>query len=47
MAIGTAGYTAMFAVKAIERDGSPGEGPVVVTGALAAPGRSHRTWPRI
>ena len=34
MAIGTAGYTAMLCVMALERHGiAPGDGPVVVTGA--------------
>ena len=34
MAIGTAGYTAMLSVMALERHGiTPGRGPVVVTGA--------------
>ncbi|MCY6382790.1 MDR family oxidoreductase [Hoeflea prorocentri] len=34
MAIGTAGYTAMLCVMALERHGvTPGDGPVVVTGA--------------
>jgi acrylyl-CoA reductase (NADPH) len=39
MAIGTAGYTAMLAVMALERAGiSPGRGPVVVTGAAGGVG---------
>ena len=34
MAVGTAGYTAMLSVMALERNGiTPGSGPVVVTGA--------------
>jgi acrylyl-CoA reductase (NADPH) len=39
MAIGTAGYTAMLAVMALERHGiAPGRGPVVVTGAAGGVG---------
>jgi acrylyl-CoA reductase (NADPH) len=39
MAIGTAGYTAMLAVIALERHGlSPDKGPVVVTGAVGGLG---------
>ncbi len=39
MAIGTAGYTAMLCVMALERHGvSPGEGPVLVTGAAGGVG---------
>jgi acrylyl-CoA reductase (NADPH) len=39
MAIGTAGYTAMLAVMALERAGlAPGRGPVVVTGAAGGVG---------
>jgi acrylyl-CoA reductase (NADPH) len=39
MAIGTAGYTAMLAVMALERQGlRPGNGPVVVTGASGGVG---------
>src|SRR5271170_1465049 len=39
MAIGTAGYTAMLAVMALERAGlNPGRGPVVVTGAAGGVG---------
>ena len=39
MAIGTAGYTAMLAVMALERHGlSPAHGPVVVTGAAGGVG---------
>jgi acrylyl-CoA reductase (NADPH) len=39
MAIGTAGYTAMLAVMALERSGlSPARGPVVVTGAAGGVG---------
>src|SRR5215470_13368823 len=39
MAIGTAGYTAMLAVMALERHGvTPGSGPVVVTGAAGGVG---------
>jgi acrylyl-CoA reductase (NADPH) len=39
MAIGTAGYTAMLAVMALERAGvTPGRGPVVVTGAAGGVG---------
>ncbi|MCU0885260.1 MAG: oxidoreductase [Beijerinckiaceae bacterium] len=39
MAIGTAGYTAMLAVLALERQGlKPGDGPVVVTGAAGGVG---------
>jgi acrylyl-CoA reductase (NADPH) len=39
MAIGTAGYTAMLAVMALERQGlSPDQGPVVVTGAAGGVG---------
>lgn len=39
MAIGTAGYTAMLAVLALERYGiAPGQGPVVVTGASGGVG---------
>jgi acrylyl-CoA reductase (NADPH) len=39
MAIGTAGYTAMLAVMAIERHGvTPASGPVVVTGAAGGVG---------
>ena len=38
MAIGTAGYTAMLCVMALERYGiRPGDGPVVVTGAAGIP----------
>ena len=39
MAIGTAGYTAMLAVMALERHGiSPDRGPVIVTGAAGGVG---------
>ena len=39
MAIGTAGYTAMLAVMALERHGlKPDQGPVVVTGAAGGVG---------
>jgi acrylyl-CoA reductase (NADPH) len=39
MAIGTAGYTAMLSVMALERAGiTPGRGPVVVTGAAGGVG---------
>ena len=39
MAIGTAGYTAMLCVLALERQGmAPGQGPVVVTGAAGGVG---------
>jgi acrylyl-CoA reductase (NADPH) len=39
MAIGTAGYTAMLCVMALERQGmAPGQGPVVVTGAAGGVG---------
>jgi acrylyl-CoA reductase (NADPH) len=39
MAIGTAGYTAMLAVLALERHGlKPGDGPVLVTGASGGVG---------
>ena len=39
MAIGTAGFTAMLAILALERHGlSPGSGPVVVTGAAGGVG---------
>ena len=39
MAIGTAGYTAMLAVLALEKHGlTPGDGPVVVTGAAGGVG---------
>lgn len=39
MAIGTAGYTAMLSVLALERQGiQPGQGPVVVTGAAGGVG---------
>src|SRR5258708_9284389 len=39
MAIGTAGYTAMLAVLALERHGlKPAHGPVVVTGAAGGVG---------
>ena len=39
MAIGTAGYTAMLCVMALERYGiKPGDGPVVVTGAAGGVG---------
>src|SRR6204780_3941580 len=39
MAIGTAGYTAMLAVMALERGGlSPARGPIVVTGAAGGVG---------
>jgi acrylyl-CoA reductase (NADPH) len=39
MAIGTAGYTAMLCVLALERHGvKPGSGPVVVTGAVGGVG---------
>jgi acrylyl-CoA reductase (NADPH) len=39
MAIGTAGYTAMLAIMALERHGlTPGSGPVVVTGAAGGVG---------
>src|SRR6267378_8293913 len=39
MAVGTAGYTAMLAVMALERHGiSPDRGPVVVTGAAGGVG---------
>ncbi len=39
MAIGTAGYTAMLAVMALEKHGlTPASGPVVVTGAAGGVG---------
>jgi acrylyl-CoA reductase (NADPH) len=39
MAIGTAGYTAMLSVMALERAGiTPGRGPVIVTGAVGGVG---------
>src|SRR5262249_59294650 len=39
MAIGTAGYTAMLAVMALERHGlTPDHGPIVVTGAAGGGG---------
>src|SRR5271163_3676257 len=39
MAIGTAGYTAMLSVMALERAGiTPGRGPVIVTGAAGGVG---------
>lgn len=39
MAVGTAGYTAMLSVLALERHGlTPGDGPVVVTGAAGGVG---------
>ena len=39
MAIGTAGYTAMLAVLALERNGvTPSKGPVIVTGAAGGVG---------
>ena len=39
MAIGTAGYTAMLAVMALERHGvTPDHGPVLVTGAAGGVG---------
>ena len=39
MAIGTAGYTAMLAVMALERQGlEPGRGPMIVTGAAGGVG---------
>ena len=39
MAIGTAGYTAMLAVMALERHGlTPASGPLVVTGAAGGVG---------
>ncbi len=39
MAVGTAGYTAMLCVLALERNGvTPGNGPVVVTGAAGGVG---------
>ncbi|MGE0502705.1 MAG: MDR family oxidoreductase [Rhizobiaceae bacterium] len=39
MAIGTAGYTAMLALMALERHGiTPGRGPIVVTGAAGGVG---------
>lgn len=39
MAIGTAGYTAMLCVLALERNGlAPGDGPVLVTGAAGGVG---------
>jgi acrylyl-CoA reductase (NADPH) len=39
MAVGTAGYTAMLAVMALERNGvTPAKGPVVVTGAAGGVG---------
>ena len=39
MAVGTAGFTAMLAVMALERQGlRPGEGPVLVTGAAGGVG---------
>ena len=41
MAIGTAGYTAMLAVMALERHGvTPSSGPIAVTGLLVASGPS-------
>ena len=43
MAIGTAGYTAMLCVLALERHGvTPGDGEVLVTGAPAASARGDR-----
>ncbi|MEO1456260.1 MAG: alcohol dehydrogenase catalytic domain-containing protein, partial [Pseudomonadota bacterium] len=39
MAVGTAGFTAMLAVMALERHGlAPGQGPVLVTGAAGGVG---------
>ena len=39
MAIGTAGYTAMLAVMALEHHGvTPGQGPIAVTGAVGGVG---------
>ena len=39
MAVGTAGYTAMLAIMALERHGvTPGQGPVLVTGAAGGVG---------
>jgi acrylyl-CoA reductase (NADPH) len=38
MAIGTAGFTAMLAVLALERHGIPARGPVIVTGAAGGVG---------
>lgn len=39
MAVGTAGYTAMLSVMALERHGvSPGDGPILVTGAAGGVG---------
>jgi acrylyl-CoA reductase (NADPH) len=39
MSVGTAGYTAMLAILALERHGlSPGDGPVLVTGAAGGVG---------
>ena len=39
MAIGTAGYTAMLAMLALERNGvTPGKGPILVTGAAGGVG---------
>jgi acrylyl-CoA reductase (NADPH) len=41
MAIGTAGYTAMLSVLALERSGvQPGDGEVLVTGASGGVGTS-------
>jgi len=54
MAIGTAGFTAAMSVDALERGGlSPGDGPVLVTGAAGGvgstavailAGRGHEVW---
>ena len=54
MAIGTAGFTAAMSVAALERNGlTPGDGPVVVTGASGGVGsvavailaaRGHEVW---
>jgi acrylyl-CoA reductase (NADPH) len=42
MAIGTAGFTAMLAVLALERHGlTPARGPAIVTGAAGASARSR------
>ena len=38
MAIGTAGYTAMLAVLALEKHVAPKDGPIVVTGAAGGVG---------
>ena len=46
MAIGTAGYTAMLCVLALEKHGlKPSDGPVVVTGAAGGVGSAARACP--